>query len=76
MKAKLPGSVLVMYSKEFEHVGLCWRVEAGDHIYYVKHADIEVPSKTFHRPNATPAYVLKCHGLVQYSTETQSLKII
>lgn len=71
-----PEAILLMYSREFEVNGLPWRVETANKIYYVKHVEVGVPSFTFHRPNAAPAYVLKCYGLVQYQPESQSLKIV
>lgn len=68
---------LLMFSKEFEHVGLSWRVDVGkDHTFYVKHVEIQVPTHTLHRKNATPAYVLRCEGQVQYHPEKQSLTIV
>lgn len=71
-----PERVILMYSREFEANGLPWRVETSKKIYYVKHVSVEVKSETLHRPNAAPAYVLRCLGQVQYHPETQSLKII
>lgn len=71
-----PERVILMYSREFEANGLPWRVETSTKIYYVKHVSVEVFSETLHRPNAAPAYVLKCMGQVQYQPEKQSLKII
>jgi len=69
------ATVLVMYSREFEPNGLAWRVETNDRIFYVKHVDINVPSTTLYRKNATPAYVLRCEGLVEYLPEKQTVKI-
>jgi hypothetical protein len=70
------SSVLVMYSKEFEANGLPWRVETSKSIFYVKHVEIQVPSRTITRRNASPAYVLHCEGQVQFNSEQQQVTIV
>jgi hypothetical protein len=70
------NSIKVMYSKEFEANGLPWRVETSKEIFYVKHVNIQVPSKSLNRKNATPAYVLECEGQVQYSPDEQKVTIL
>ena len=70
------SSILVMYSKEFEANGLPWRVETSKSIFYVKHVEIQVPSRTITRRNASPAYVLHCEGQVQFNSEQQQVTIV
>lgn len=67
--------ILVMYSGEFVENDLPWRVETSSETFYTKTVNIQVPSKTLHRADKSPAYVLECRGLVQYNMKDQSVTI-
>lgn len=59
--------IIISYSKD--PLALPWRVEFLDRLAYTSSLEINVPSKTLFRTDASPAYVLECEGVLEFAPE-------